>query len=357
MNNEKIKFKIDEKSLFCGVYNDYIKGQTATVSTPLNQNSDESKWRNDILSLKESNCRYEGKIPDMLIRQCTLHSKATCEITDLFVFDKLLLDGNELNAGCQYAMYIKKEVDKIKRHGGILRDNIHFGRLKLHYPISLKYKADGFNIDNKKVLEEIMKANGGFAFVVRGFEYNQNEKTLNIITSLIGTENVLLSTVFRRKKGVGKKLMIDPEKVLNKDYVYIAEEQQDYMIDTSLEKRNKTSKENGNLGEEKVFELLSKELSTENELYHTSKDYPFSPYDIEYIKDGKKQYVEVKSTQGEKGIFNMSEGEIKFMEQYKDYYTLYLVTNVKDEFPKITKYVYNEIIKMKKSITSIRFYA
>ena len=53
----------------------------------------------------------------------------------------------------------------------------------------------------------------------------------------------------------------------------------------------------------------------------------------------------------------MSVGEIKFMEQYKDYYTLYLVTNVKDEFPKITKYVYNEIIKMKKSITSIRFYA
>lgn len=357
MSNEKIKFKIDEKSLFCGVYNDYQKGQTATVSTPLNQNSDQSKWRNDILSLRYTNCRYEGQIPDMLIRQCTLHSKATCEITDLFVFDKLLLDGNELNVDCQYAMYIKKEVDRLKRHSGVLRDNIHFGRLKLHYPISLKYKADGFNIDNKKVLDEIMEANGGFAFVVRGFEYSQNEKTLNIITSLIGPENVPLSTVFRRKKGVGKKLMIDPKKVLERDYIYTQGEQSDYILDALLEKRNKTSKENGDLGEEKVMEILSKELSDENELYHTSKDYPFSPYDIEYIKDGKKQYVEVKSTQGEKGVFNMSNGEMKFMEQYKECYTLYLVTNVKDEFPKITKYVYDEIIKMKQSIQSIRFYA
>lgn len=32
----KIRFKIDEKSLFLGTYNDYKKGQTATVSTPLN---------------------------------------------------------------------------------------------------------------------------------------------------------------------------------------------------------------------------------------------------------------------------------------------------------------------------------
>ena len=28
----KIRFKIDEKSLFIGTYNDYNKGQTATVS-------------------------------------------------------------------------------------------------------------------------------------------------------------------------------------------------------------------------------------------------------------------------------------------------------------------------------------
>lgn len=51
---EKIKFKIDEKSLFYGVYNDYKKGQTATVSTPLNQSSNPDKWRKDILELTES---------------------------------------------------------------------------------------------------------------------------------------------------------------------------------------------------------------------------------------------------------------------------------------------------------------
>ena len=65
----KIRFKIDEKSLFLGTYNDYKKGQTATVSTPLNQSKDESKWRNDILALSKYNCNIINP-PEMLIHQC-----------------------------------------------------------------------------------------------------------------------------------------------------------------------------------------------------------------------------------------------------------------------------------------------
>ena len=47
----KFRFKIDEKSLFYGLYNDYVRGQTATVSTPINQSKDPDKWHKDIMKL------------------------------------------------------------------------------------------------------------------------------------------------------------------------------------------------------------------------------------------------------------------------------------------------------------------
>ena len=95
----------------------------------------------------------------------------------------------------------------------------------------------------------------------------------------------------------------------------------------------------------------------ENELYHTSVDFPQSPYDIEYILNGKKQYAEVKSTSGIKPVFNMSAGELKFMEKYKDSYILYMVTEVKEAFPKYKAYTYENIMKMRKEYPSVRFYA
>lgn len=351
-----IRFKIDEKSLFIGEYNDYKKGQTATVSSPLNQNSNPNKWRKDILKLRQSNCKISN-VPEMLERKCKQNSKAGCKITDVFVFNNLLLDGKKLDCNASFAMYIKEETDKYKRHKGILRENLHFGRLKLHYPISLKHESDGFNIDNKKVLNSIIEMNGGFAYIVRGFEYNEETKTLNFITSLTGPKGIPLSTIFRRQKGVGKKLMIDPSKVVDNDYVVVVEENTEInKNDSYLELLNKTRAENGKLGEEKIYKLLQESLKDENDLYHTSLDYPQSPYDIEYIENGEKQYVEVKATSGTKLVFNMSSGELKFMEKYKDNYTLYLITEVKEEFPTIKEYHYKDIMKMKKEYPTVRFF-
>ena len=44
----KFSFVIDEKSLFIGVKNDYSRGQSPTVHTPLNQSKDRGKWHTDI---------------------------------------------------------------------------------------------------------------------------------------------------------------------------------------------------------------------------------------------------------------------------------------------------------------------
>ena len=178
----KIRFKIDEKSLFIGTYNDYIKGQTATVSTPLNQSRDESKWRKDILELKNYNCNIANP-PAMLIRQCQSASHSGNSIDNVFVFTNILLDGVKLNTESQFAMYFKREIDEfITKLDGTKAPNTHLGRIKLHYPITFSFKADGYNIDNRDVLKSIMEQNGGFAFVVRGFEYYQDTQTLNFIT-------------------------------------------------------------------------------------------------------------------------------------------------------------------------------
>lgn len=354
----KIRFKIDEKSLFIGPYNDYQKGQTATVSTPLNQSKDQSKWRNDILELSNYNCNVDNP-PAMLIHRCQSASHSGNNIDNIFVFKNILIDGRKLDVDAEFAMYFKRETDEfITKLNGIKTKNTHLGRIKLHYPITFSYKGDGYNIDNQAVLNEIMKQNGGFAYVVRGFEYFEDTKTLNFITSLIGPEGIPLSTVFRRQKGVGQKLMIDPNKVVDNDYVVVVEQTPEMKgANVSYELINRSRAENGKLGEEFIYNLLLEKLGVESELYHTSLDFPQSPYDMEYIENGEKKYIEVKSTSGNKPIFNMSSGELKFMEKYKDSYKLYMVMNVKNEFPDVKEYTYYDIMKMRKEYPSVRFYA
>lgn len=355
----KIRFKIDEKSLFLGTYNDYERGQTATVSTPLNQSKDKAKWRNDILELKNYSCNVKNPSA-MLIHHCQSASHSGNNIDNVFVFDNILLDGEKLNTTFQFAMYFKRETDEYIRSikNGKRIKNTHLGRIKLHYPITFSFKTDGYNIDNQAVLNSIMEQNGGFAYVVRGFEYYEDTKSLNFITSLIGPEGIPLSTVFRRKKGMGQKLMIDPNRVVDNDYVVVVEQTPDMKgSNISYELINKSRVENGKLGEQYIYNLLLDKLGADSELYHTSIDFPQSPYDMEYIEENEKKYIEVKSTSGNKPVFNMSSGELKFMEKYKDSYKLYMVMNVKNEFPNVKEYTYYDIIKMRKEYPSIRFYA
>ena len=177
--------------------------------------------------------------------------------------------------------------------------------------------------------------------------------------SLLCSDKYVFSYTERRRTMNSKKLMIDPNKVVDGDYVVVVEQNQDVQNSTNItyELINKSRSENGKLGEEFIFNLLKEKLTEDNELYHTSIDFPQSPYDMEYIENGEKRYIEVKSTSGTKPVFNMSSGELKFMEKYKDSYKLYMVTEVKEKFPKFKEYTYYDIMKMKKEYPSVRFYA
>ena len=352
-----VRFKIDEKSLFYGCKNDFTKGHTATVSTPINQSSDPEKWHKDILGMIDTEARIDpSTLPEMLIHKCQVNSKSENIIQDVFIFDKIMVDGKKIDSKCQFIMYIKKETAEfIKNSKGKMVENTHLGRLKLHYPTSFPYKADGFNIDNEAILKEILNLNKNYAYIVRGFEYNCDNKSLNIITSIIGPFNALLSTVFRVAKGTGKKLRTDFNAVTIEELMMnsLKDDNEDFDVPDIFSTRNKSSRYNGKKGEDFIFDLL---IAENKDPYHTSVDYPTSPYDMEYVTvEGKKIYVEVKSTQGERLYFRMSKYEYNFMNEYKDQYELYVVTNVKDDFPTFKILHYDDIIKLKKEVITYEF--
>lgn len=354
-----IRIKIDEKSLYYGIKNPYERGETATVSTPINQSKDSNKWHKDILSLYDTSLAFPKKrIPMYLEKQCIRKTTGTgdTELDSLYIFDNIQIDGKKLKTKFSFAFYIKKETSKyiVDRKGNRVI-NTHYGRLKLHYPITLKYVHDGFKINNREIMEAILNQNGGFAYVVRGFEIDEAKKILNIVTSIVGEKNILLTSVFIKKKGVGKKLLLTEvnysKQDANSDII-----QNIIPIKTSHEKDddyyrriNVARTKNGKTGEEYVFNNIKDIIGDfVSDPYHTSKEYPSSPYDIEYFKGKTKKYVEVKSTSSSIKQFIMSLGEIRFMKEYNKDYILILVTEVNSQFPKLYKYSPAQIVRMKK---------
>lgn len=365
----KYSFVIDEKSLFRGVKNDYKKGQSATVHTPLNQSQDKNKWRNDIYDFLKG-CESEDKVdglPELLKVKCLKKttSKASGQIIHFYVFSNFTLDGIPFDADYSFAMYVKEETSKsIVKRNGLTTVNTHLGRQKLHYPIAFAHMSDGYNIDNRKVLDKILEVNGGFAYVVDGFEYDTETQILDFKTTIIGVEGVLLSNVFKRKKGVGLKLLVDgismdQPSLISTTKKILTEEENKAFFET-LDKIQESSRSNGQIGEEYVYNNIKKILGAEpEEKTHISKKYPQSPFDIECIIDGEKKYIEVKSTGGEKKVFYMSKGERKFMDMYKQRYLLVLVTNVKSKHKKYSVYERKEIMdssKMEQECQSIKFF-
>ena len=116
----KYSFIIDEKSLFRGVKNDYSKGQSPTVHTPLNQSSDPKKWHNDIYDFSKGYGSEDiDRIPEMLKEKCMpkTTSKASSKIVKFFVFSKFSLDGKPFNVSNSFAMYVKEKLVKTSCNG------------------------------------------------------------------------------------------------------------------------------------------------------------------------------------------------------------------------------------------------
>lgn len=187
----KILLPIDTKSLYYNILNDNPKGHTCTVATPIKQGNSLNLELNEIYKIPlQIDFQHYPDLIDSLLK----NSKSTNKINNVFVFSKIKINGETIKTNSSYCMFVKEEIDPSKAQ---------FGRIKLHYPTSLKYSL--LDIDNKAVISSISEHLYGFAFIVDAFEFDFDDNSLNFIVTIVGYNQVPYSKVFINSKGTGKK--------------------------------------------------------------------------------------------------------------------------------------------------------
>lgn len=188
-----IRLPIDINSLYFNIKNDNEKGHTATVATPLKQGASVHK---ELSKIHQISCNINDYSRGNLIGQILARSRAEAVITEIFVFDSIAVNGLSVECDSSFCMYIREETNP---------ENVHCGRQKIHYPVSLKYSDSEVEIDNRKVVAAVSAKLHEYAFIVEAFEYNTETKTLNFDATVVGENGIPYSKIFLNKRGVGNK--------------------------------------------------------------------------------------------------------------------------------------------------------
>ena len=336
---QRIVLPIDSKSLFLNIFNDNESGHTATVSTPIKQGNSTNERLMQIFKIpKQIDFNAKPKLIDELIK----NSKSQIKINNVFIFDKVSVNGYVIDTdNTLFGMYIKEEVDPTK---------VQFGRIKLHYPLSLKFEDDDINIDNKYIMNLVSKKLNDYAFIVNSFEYDFDTDILNFNVTIIGENHIPYSKVFINNKGVGNKFTsIFNEFAESYDMEIISLRQkygQEIGPDNYLEYME--------FAKEKAIsstELLLREEYSNN-VVNISSMYPYSLYDFECRDGYKLKYVLVFYTTSNNEYFNISSKKLKFINDFKDDTEIIMLTNILGE-EKVQKYNVDDILKFSKSINSL----
>lgn len=333
----KIILPIDTKSLYYNMLNDNTKGHTCTVATPIKQGKSINPFLKEIYRIPE---QVDFEKHEMLIKELIKNSKSVVKINNVFVFDKLKVNGQDLNANADYCIYTKEEIDK---------NRTQFGRIKLHYPLSIKYAP--LNIDNRKVINAISDCLHGYAFIVESFEYNFDDRSLNFNVLLAGYSNIPYSKVFINNKGVGSKY----NKIVKNHFdMYDSE-----IIAIRKKYTDQVSTENfieyidsGFILSKQIIKSHLETIGATN-IRDISQDYPYSLFDLQYYVNGTIHYVIVFSTYTKSIYFNLSCWQNQFVNTF-DNVEIYLVTDIgnKNNIIQIDK---EGLMQFSVLINSIRF--
>lgn len=336
---KKIVLPIDVKSLFINIFNDNETGHTATVSTPIKQGNSVNEKLSQIFKIpKQIDFNSKPKLIDELLK----NSKAQIKINNVFVFDKISVNGKRIESNdILYAIYIKEEVDSKKAQ---------FGRIKMHYPLTLKYEDDDIIIDNKYILNCISSLINGYAFIVNSFEYDFDTDVLNFNVTIIGENMIPYSKVFINNKGTGKKFSSIFNDEVDSYDMEIASLRQIFGQDVNPD--NYLSY----MEQAKEKSIITTELWLKKHGYSNclcvSSLYPYSLYDFECRIDFKVKYIMVFYTTTNIEYFNISSKKLKFMNDFKDDVDIFVITNVLGD-RKINKYNVDDILSFSKSINSL----
>lgn len=332
----KIRLPIDTKSLYFNIKNDNSKGHTPTVASPLKKCLGEDKLEN-ILLLKETEIDISDKseLIDLLVK----HSKSKVVIKKMYQFTKLFVNGKPLNTNCSFGCYIKEEIDETK---------VQFGRLKLHYPSKLKYEDCEVNINNKEIYNKISNALCDYAFIIRSFEYETNDGSLNFDALIVGENNIPYSKVFINEKGVGNKFnLIFNENAddYDREIIALKKEYGDEVNPYNYLEFMKRLKLKG-------LEIIKNELNTS--LEYISDKFPYSLFDFYYTEKGIRRYGILRITSTKNKYFNLSNVQQLFLMSNRHETEIFLVSDILNKGV-ITRFNYDNLSNLVMNINSIKY--
>ena len=310
----KILLPIDTKSLYYNILNDNLKGHTCTVATPIKQGKATNPFLSEIYKIPK---QVDFEKSEKLIRELVKNSKSIVKINNVFVFDKIRINGHLLDVDANFCMFVKEEIDSSRAQ---------FGRIKLHYPLSIK--DSDYSIDNRKVINAISDYLFGYAFLVESFEYDFDDDSLNFNVLLVGYSGIPYSKVFINNKGVGNKYNQNIRNYIDLYDSEIIALRQKYGVDVSTNNFNEYLDKGRVIAKDIVEQYL---LSIgANNIRDVSEDYPYSLYDFQYYVGGEIHYSIVFPTYTRKEYFNLSSYQNHFINSFENS-SIILVTDIDGE--------------------------
>ncbi len=310
----RILLPIDTKSLYYNILNDNLKGHTCTVATPIKQGKAVNPFLSQIYKIPK---QIDFEKSDGLIRELTKNSKSVVKINNVFLFDKVKVNGHLLDVDACFCMFVKEEIDS---------ERAQFGRIKLHYPLSIK--DNDYKIDNRKIINAISDYLLGYAFLVESFEYDFDDDSLNFNVLLVGYSGIPYSKVFINNKGVGNKYNQNIRNYIDLYDSEIIALRQKYGADVSTDNFNDYIDNGREIAKNVALQYFSKIGA--KKIRDVSKDYPYSLYDFQYFINEKIYYAIVLSTFTKKKYFNLSSYQNHFINSFENS-SILLITDIGNE--------------------------
>lgn len=340
---QKIILPIDTKSFYYNIKNDNVSGHAATVATPIRQGN---SINDKMIHVYKIPMQIDFQVKPELVNELIKNSKSQIKITNVFMFKNIYVNGNKINVDKSFCFYIKEEIDPEKAQ---------FGRLKLHYPMSLKFEDDELDIDNKNVVNAISDFLHGYAFIVTAFEYDFDDDYLNFKVTIVGENSIPYSKVFINNKGVGNKytsIFDEYADSYDMEIVKLKKYYSDYDMNIDPNNYREAISKNDCIADDIVEAKLMEKgfLNIKN----LSSQFPYSLYDFSYEEDGIVKYLIVFNTCTSVKYFNISTKKLRFLNDFSDKTKIVLITDILD-CPRIYEFNVDDINKFFKSINSLMF--
>lgn len=337
----ELRIPINRKSLYFNIFNDNLKGHTATVSTPIKQGRAVSEIVSTLKKIPSGLTQYSK---DNLTLKIVSKGDTKVNIPQIFVFNRFSVNGVVISADKSFCIYVREEIDP---------RNVHYGRQKLHYPLSLSYEDQYIQIDNKCIIKKISEAVHDYAFIVDSFRYNTDTENFDFDVIIVGNNGVPYSKVFLNKRGTGNKLVTAFNEISD-SYDFEIMSLRDSLGHDSIGPNNYYDVQIGI--KKKAIGIVMNELieSGASSVRCVSDEYSNCLYDIEYYRKSVKYFAIVRYTATNVLYFNLSSRKIRFLNDFKENV---LIAHVSDIINTgcLQWIDSKELENMKRSVNSVMF--